>query len=89
MIDNLKGHVINNDVHVFSRKCPLWLRVITNIKIIGLENQILFLLQLGDGDISRLTSLQLSLHLKSPLMHAQIFYLEVESFTKMEINLVG
>jgi len=35
--DNLKGHVIDNNVHVFGRKCPSGHRgmfeVITNIKI--------------------------------------------------------
>jgi len=60
-----------------------------NIKIVSLGDQILFLLQLGDGDISRLTSSQLSSHLRSLLTHAQTFYPEVVSFTKMEINLVG
>jgi len=65
------------------------LKVITNIKIVSLKDQILILLQLRDGDISRLTSLHPSLHLQSLLMHMKTFYSKVESFTKMEINLVG
>jgi len=52
------------------------------IKIVSLQEQILLLLQLGDGDISRLTSSHLNSHLQSLLMHVQTFYLEVESFTK-------
>jgi len=67
-----------NDVHVFGRKCPS----ITNIKIVSLKDQILLLLQLGDGDISRLTTLYPSSHIQSLLTHMQTFYLEVESFTK-------
>jgi len=59
-----------------------------DIKIVSLKDQILFLLQLGDGDISRLTSSHLSSHLQSLLTHVQIFYPEFKSFTKMEINLV-
>jgi len=51
-------------------------------KIVSLQDQILLLLQLGDGDISRLTSSHLSLHLQTLLMHVQTFYPEVESFTK-------
>ena len=64
--------------------------VVKRIKIVSLQDQILRLLQLGDGNISRLTSSQPSLHLQSLLMHVQTFYLEVKSFTlqKMEINLV-
>jgi len=46
------------------------------------EGSFLLLLQLGDEDISRLTSLHPSLHLRSLLMHVQTFYPEVESFTK-------
>jgi len=57
-------------------------KVITNMKIIGLKDQILLLLQIGDGDISRLTSSHLSLDFRSLLMHVKTFYLEVESFTK-------
>jgi len=53
-----------------------------NIKIISLKDQILLLLQLGDRDISRLTSLHPSLHLRSLLTHEQTFYPEVESFSK-------
>jgi len=53
-----------------------------NIKIVSLKDQILILLQLGDGDISRLTSLHLSSHLQSLLTLVQIFYSEVKSFTK-------
>jgi len=56
--------------------------VITNIKIVSLKDQILHLIQLEDGDISRLTSLYPSSHLQSLLMRMQIFYPEVESFTK-------
>ena len=63
--------------------------VITNIKIVSPKDQILLLLELGDGEISRLTSSYPSSHLQSLLTHVQTFYLEVESFTKMEINLVG
>jgi len=58
-------------------------------KVVSLQDQILLLLQLGYGDISRLTSSHLSSHLQSLLTHVQTFYPEVESFTKMEINLVG
>jgi len=78
-INHLKGHVIKNDVHVFDRKCPSWLRFIANIKIIGLKDQILILLQLGDGDISYSHT---SSHLRSLLMHLQTFYTEVKNFTK-------
>jgi len=53
-----------------------------NMKIVSLQDQILLLLQLGDGDISRLTSSYPSLHLQSLLMHVQTFYPEVEIFTK-------
>jgi len=60
-----------------------------NIKIVSLKDQILLQLQLGDGNISRLTSPHPSSHLQYLLTHVQTFYLEVESFTKMEINLVG
>jgi len=77
----LKGHMIDNDVHIFGRKCPSWLQVITNIKIIGLKDQIL-LLQVGDRDISRLTSLHPSSHLRSPLMHMQNFLSESQEFYK-------
>jgi len=56
--------------------------VITNIKIIGLIDQILLLLQLGDKDISRLTSSHLSSHLRSLLTQHANFYPEVKSFTK-------
>jgi len=60
--------------------CNIWyFKIITSIKIVSLQDQIFLLLQLGDRDISRLTS---SLHLQSLLMHTQTFYLEVESFTK-------
>jgi len=82
MINNLKGHMIHDDAHVFGRKYSSWLWVITNIKIIGLKDQILLLLQLGDGDISRLRSSPPNLHLRSPLTHVQNFYPEVESFIK-------
>jgi len=66
------------------------IEIITNIKIVSLQDQILLLLQLGDRDISRLPSSHQSSHLQSlltPDARAN-FYLEVESFTKMEINLV-
>ena len=53
-----------------------------SIKIISLKDLILLLLQLEDGDISRLMSSHPSLHLQSLLMHVQTFYLEVKSFTK-------
>jgi len=43
------------------------------------EDQILILLQLGDGDISYL---HMSSHLRSLLTHLQTFYMEVENFTK-------
>jgi len=43
--------------------------VIMDIKIIGLKDQILLLLQLGDGDISRLTFSHPSPNLRSLLMH--------------------
>jgi len=77
---------MNNDVHVFGRKCPS--NIIMSIKIVSLQDQILLLLQLKDRDISRLTS-HPSSHLQSLLMYMQTFYLEVESFVKMEINLLG
>jgi len=83
MIHNLKGHVIDNDAHVFGRKCPLWLQVITNIKIIDLKDQILLLLHLGDGNISRLTPSHLNSHLRSPLTDVQNFYIEVEFYKKL------
>jgi len=53
-----------------------------SIKIVSLQDQILLLLQLGDGDISRLTSSHPSSYLHSLLMHVQTFYPEVEHFTK-------
>jgi len=53
-----------------------------SIKIVSLQDHILLLLQIGDGDISRLTSSHPSLHLQSLLMHIQTFYPEVKSFTK-------
>jgi len=53
-----------------------------NIKIVSLKDQILFLLKLANRNISRLTSLH-------PAHACAIFYPEVMSFTKMEINLVG
>jgi len=53
-----------------------------SIKIVSLQDQILLLLQLGDGDISRLTSSHPSSQLQSLLMHVQTFYLEVESLQK-------
>jgi len=85
-IDNLKGHVIDNDVHVFHRKCPSRHRgmfeFITNIKIIGLKDLILLLFHLRDGDISRWTSSHPSSHLRSLLTYMQTFYLLVKSFTK-------
>jgi len=58
--------------------------VITSIKIVSLQDQILLLLQLGDRYISRLTFSYPSSHLQSLLMHVQTFYPEVESFTKNE-----
>jgi len=60
-----------------------------SIKIVSLQDQILLQLQLGDGDISRLTSSHPSSHLQSLLTHVQTLYPEVESFTKMVVNLVG
>jgi len=56
--------------------------VITSIKIVSLQDQILLLLQLRDGDISRLTSSHPSSHLQFLLTHVPTFYLEVKSFTK-------
>jgi len=53
-----------------------------SIKIVSPQDQILLLLQVVDGDISILTSSHPSSHLQSLLTHMQIFYLEVESFTK-------
>jgi len=47
-----------------------------------LKDQILLLLQLGDGDISRLTSSHPSMRIRSLLTHVHTFYPEVESFTK-------
>jgi len=48
----------------------------------SLQDQILLLLQLGDGDISRFTSSHPSSQLQSLLIHVQTFYPEVKSFTK-------
>jgi len=56
--------------------------IIMNIMIVSLKDQILLLLQLGDGDISRLTYLHPSSHLQSLLTHLQTFYPEVERFAK-------
>jgi len=49
--------------------------------IVDLKDQILILLQLGNGDISYL---HMSLHLRSLLTHLQTFYKEVKNFTKNE-----
>ena len=57
-------------------------KVITSIKIVSQQDQILLLLQLEDGDISRLISSHPSLHPQSLLTHMQTFHLEVENFTK-------
>ena len=54
-----------------------------------LEGSIFVSASARDGGISRLTSLHMSLHLRSLLTHLQTFYPEVKSFTKVEINLVG
>jgi len=51
-----------------------------SIKMFGLKDLVNFLLQ----ETERLSSC-----LRSLLTHMQNFYLEVESFTKMEVNLVG
>jgi len=58
-------------------------------KIVSLQDQILLLLYLGNEEVSRLTSSHLSSHLQSLLTDMQTFYLELKSFKKMEINLVG
>jgi len=81
MIDNLKGHVIDNDV----RTCfqyQVWFEVITNIKMLVLKDPVNFASASGDGKIVIFV-------LRSLLTHEQNFYPEVKSFTKMEINLVG
>jgi len=80
LIDNVKGHV-NNNVHVFGRKSVSF-EVITSLKIVSQQDQILLLLQLGYRDISRLTYSHPSSHLQSLLTHMQTFYSEVKSFTK-------
>jgi len=55
-----------------------------NIKIVSLTDQILLLLQLGDGDISRLTSS----HPFALLTHVN-FLSGSRVLQKMEVNLVG
>jgi len=64
-----------NDVHIL-------VQVITNIKIVIPKDQILLLLQLGYGDISRLTASHLNSLLQSLLTHVHTFYPEVKRFTK-------
>jgi len=74
--------VIDNDVHVFGKKYPLWLRVIINI---NLKDQILLLLQLGDGRYFKIDIFapefapQVSTH---TCANFYPFLSEVESFTK-------
>jgi len=95
MIGNLKGHMIDNDVHFFSRKCPSWLQVITNIKIIGLNDQILLPLLLRDGDISRLSDTfapkfapQVSTHVCAKLLsRSWEFYKNGDEFGWVKINI--
>jgi len=67
-IDNLKGHVIN-DVYVLVESVYQGFHEYKD----SLKDQILLLLQLGDGDISRLTALHPSSHLQSLLMHMETF----------------
>jgi len=54
-----------------------------NIKMFGLKNLVNFASASGDGKIN-IFAPQVSTH-----AHANFFYPEVESFTKMKINLVG
>jgi len=85
MIDNLKGRVIDSDVHVFGISVLLGYHKYKDNWPEGSNASA----SARGWRYFKLTSSLPSLHFKSLLTHVQTFYPEVKSFTKMEINLVG
>jgi len=79
-IDILKGQMIDNNVNIYSRKCPLSYHEYKDNWPEGSN----FASTLARGQ--RYFKINIFL---PKFLHVQFFYPEVESFTKMESNLVG